>query len=149
MNTFQRTKHYLGPDHDDPAYAPGNCPQDNQPTATAEQIFCRVCDTPTHLAGKSTTCPNCGEEILSRRSLLDLIRTKQDQVNTLVGEIGAARTELHFRKLRAGEKYFWEQPKPAYTRGKQPTAKPRPALDTTGPGLTIDPFDSQGAELDF
>ena len=133
MNTFQATRRHLGPDHDDPAYSTD---QDVRPARTGEElVHCRNCDTPNYLTSSSTprTCPGCGEEVWPRKMLMDLIKEKQAQADTLVAEIGRARTELHFRKLRNGEKFFWEQPKAALRTAK-PT-RPRAAALSDVPDL--------------
>jgi len=138
----QLTRLALDPDHDDPAYGPD--PEEQLAALGplpdgAELVFCRTCDTPHHLTTYTIICPVCQEEILSRRALLNLIEDKQNQVNTLLAEIGAARIEQYQRKLRNGERFFWEQPKPALTR--PPAKSTRPTGLAGLPDLDLDEFE--------
>lgn len=152
MNSFQLNRHVLGEDHDDPAYSTLT-DQPVRPARTGEElVHCRNCDTPNYLTSSSIrlVCPGCGEEVWPRKALMDLIRLKQDMVNTLNAEIAAARTELYFRKLRNGEKFFWEQPKPAAGRPARPSRPKRPAVPAVKP-VDLSGLAGQAclADLDF
>ncbi len=85
-----------------------------------ELVYCRNCDTPLH---PPVTCPTCLEPCLSARQLFNLLAEKRAALDTLAAEISAIRAEQHFRKLRNGERYFWEQPRPSL-RLTRPTKRP-------------------------
>lgn len=101
-----------------------------------EEITCRVCGTRIIIT-RATVCPGCKEEIFTRGELLQSIREKEQKIETLKGEIGAARAELFSRAVRVPKPLFWENMKPITSTVKSGISKPAVSVKKAETKITI------------